>query len=577
MRTAINQNHHPAGVLLPPLDQGGRRRRMPAARGRQALALLMAALLVSASFLPRVEAAAGDPDPTFDLDGKVTTDFVLQGFGSTFDQAEAVAVQSDGKIVAAGTAGGSAGLPNFALARYTSNGTLDPTFGDGGKVTTDFGGDDYGQAMAIQDDGKIVVVGQATLGSGGDFALARYNPDGSLDMTFGPGGMVTLDLSSGDDDIAEAVAIEGDGQIVVGGRAHDLGFGAQFALARFNSDGSLDTLFGMGGVVTHTLGADGIRDLALQSDGKIVAVGGDPALLVRYNSDGTLDSGFGVGGMVATAGESAVALQSDGKVVTAGNIGNTDFAVVRYGGDGNLDMTFGGGLATVNFFGFNDSAQDMVIQSDGKIVVAGRANTGIGSNFGVARLDTNGNLDPMFGAGGKATTDFFGEPNVDHAFAVALQSDGKIVAAGLVTGDPDGEFNFGLARYDGGPIVAAPCPQPQGYWKNNPAAWPVTSLTLGTQTYTQAELLAILNTSTTKDASLILARQLIAAKLNLAAGSDSAPVSSTIAHADSLFSGFNGKLPYKVKPPSVTGQAMTADAVVLDNYNKALLTPGCNP
>ena len=125
-------------------------------------------------------------------------------------------------------------------------------------------------------------------------------------------------------------------------------------------------------------------------------------------------------------------------------------------------------------------------------------------------------------------------------------------------------------------VTAAPCPQTQGYWKNNPDAWPVDSLTLGSQTYTKTELLTILTTATRGDASLILAHQLIAAKLNIANGSgEPAPVSSTITHADSVLSGFSGKLPYHVKPSSPNGQAMVTDATTLDNYNNGLLTSGC--
>ena len=126
-------------------------------------------------------------------------------------------------------------------------------------------------------------------------------------------------------------------------------------------------------------------------------------------------------------------------------------------------------------------------------------------------------------------------------------------------------------------ISQAPCPQSQGHWKNNPALWPVTSLMLGSQTYSKTELLAILKNSTSSDASIILARQLIAAKLNVANGSDPAPISNTIIHADSLLSGFTGKLPYKVKTNSATGKAMVNDATVPNNYNNNQLTPGCAP
>ena len=125
-------------------------------------------------------------------------------------------------------------------------------------------------------------------------------------------------------------------------------------------------------------------------------------------------------------------------------------------------------------------------------------------------------------------------------------------------------------------VTAAPCPQTQGYWKNNPDAWPVNSLTLGSQTYTKTELLTILRTATRGDASLILAHQLIAAKLNIANGSgEPAPVPSTITHADSVLGGFSGKLPYNIKPSSPNGQAMVTDATTLDNYNNGLLTSGC--
>src|SRR5262249_34689580 len=124
-------------------------------------------------------------------------------------------------------------------------------------------------------------------------------------------------------------------------------------------------------------------------------------------------------------------------------------------------------------------------------------------------------------------------------------------------------------------VVAPVCPQPQGYWKNNPAAWPVNTLMLGSQTYTKTELLAILSTPINGDASLTLADQLITAKLNIANGADGTPVTSTINHADGVLSGFKGKLPYKVKPSSANGQAMVNDASVLDNYNNGALTTGC--
>jgi hypothetical protein len=147
------------------------------------------------------------------------------------------------------------------------------------------------------------------------------------------------------------------------------------------------------------------------------------------------------------------------------------------------------------------------------------------------------------------------------------------------TFSPESDQHEGSALVDCAvpPPPTGACPLTQGYWKNHPDAWPVTTLTLGSQTYTEAELLAILRTPVRGDASLILAHQLIAAKLNIANGSDPAPVSATITDADSLLSGFAGTLPYHVRPSSPTGQAMVADAATLDSYNSGQLTPDCTP
>jgi uncharacterized delta-60 repeat protein/uncharacterized repeat protein (TIGR01451 family) len=248
----------------------------------------------------------------------------------------AVAIQSDGKIVAVGGTDG-----DFAISRYEGDGSLDSTFGVSGTVTTDFGGFDYGQAVAIQSDGKIVAVG----GADGDFAIARYEDDGSLDSTFGINGIKTT--YSGGPDGGNAVAIQSDGRIVVAGDA-----GGDFGVVRYNDEGDLDSTFGIGGVVKTDFGAsDGASAIGIQTDGKIVVAGtiDDPYStdsdmgVVRYNSDGNLDSTFGISGMVTTdlggsdAGR-AVAIQSDGKIVVVGNAGE-DFGVARYLKGPELVMT----------------------------------------------------------------------------------------------------------------------------------------------------------------------------------------------------------------------------------------------
>jgi uncharacterized delta-60 repeat protein len=318
-------------------------------------------------------------------------------------------LQPDGKIIAAGSAvqSGGGGV-NFALARYDSNGNLDPTFGAGGKVTTDFfGSTDQANAIVLQPDGKIVAGGEAT-GSGGnlDFALARYDSSGSLDTSFGTGGKVVTDFFGANDDALD-VELQPDGKIVAAGSANKPGSGFRFALARYDSGGHLDSTFGAGGRVADN---SAISNEAIQ----------------------------------------AIVLQPDGKIVAAGDIlrnGTFDFALARYDSAGSLDPTFGnGGKVTTDFFGLSDGALDVALQPDGKIVAAGNAGgNGFNIDFALARYDGGGNLDPTFGIGGKATTDFMNRSG-DFARAVALQPDGKIVAVGEAFLD-GGVLDFAVARY----------------------------------------------------------------------------------------------------------------------------------
>src|SRR5215208_3932336 len=228
--------------------------------GTALIAVVAAALLLP----PGALAAAGSLDPMFSGDGRQTT-----VFGPGNSRAEAVAIQPDGKIVAVGTAAGA----RFAVARYSLNGSLDPTFSGDGRHTTDFAGDRAGAyAVATQADGRIVVVGTAGA-SGllpGNFALARYNPNGSLDASFSGDGKQTTDFGGFDE--ATGVALQGDGKIVVVGQTAL----SDFALARYNPNGSLDTSFSGDGKETTDFGGvdDGAGGVALQEDGKIIAAGG---------------------------------------------------------------------------------------------------------------------------------------------------------------------------------------------------------------------------------------------------------------------------------------------------------------
>ena len=405
--------------------------------------------------------SAGVLDTTFDSDGKVTTDFAS---GNSNDRIHGVAVLSDGKVLAGGYSSHPAPrFTDFTLARYTAGGALDTTFGSGSPKT---GYDvsmrtrsDTGLAMLLQGDGTVLIGGYVYTGTGNDydFAVGRFTAAGVLDTTFGTSGVATTPIGS-DNDEASALAVQSDGKIVLAGFGHN-GTHEDFALTRYSSAGVLDTSFGSSGVVTTAAGSgtDYGYGVALQSDGKLVMVGDvttGSAIdfgLTRYNSDGTVDTGFGKDGRVTTdfnSGASdhgeAVAVQSDGKIVAAGrsNKGTAkDFAVARYNSDGSLDTGFGtGGKVTTDFSSGEDRPYAVAVHTDGTIVVVGYAHNGTSNAFAIARYTSMGVPDTSFDSDGKVTTDF-GTSN-DRARAVAIQSDGKIVVGGGAKGD------FTVARYD---------------------------------------------------------------------------------------------------------------------------------
>ena len=346
--------------------------------------------------------------------------------------------------------------------RRIAAGDLDATFGDGGRVFTDVSelSDDNARALVIQPDGRIVVVGCSSESGRRVFAAVRYRPDGATDGDFGTAGRVLTDLG-GESDVAD-VALQPDDRIIVVGNVARPGSLHDFAVVRYNADGSPDRGFGARGQVVADLGSDDYAAaVAVQPDGKIVVVGptGTPGrrdmAVVRYNADGSPDDRFGTGGIrLADLGSSrpsddvaiAVAVQPDGKIVVAGysnRPGSYDFAVVRLNADGSpddgspLDTTPGDrfaadGAAFVHFGG-RAEIWSMALQPDGKIVVAGfswSASEGailldtLGTKM--ARLDADGHLDGSFGKGGKVSTDL---PGNDRTYRIALQSDGKIVAA----------------------------------------------------------------------------------------------------------------------------------------------------
>ncbi|MFE2961268.1 NHL repeat-containing protein [Nocardia tengchongensis] len=405
--------------------------------------------------------AAGTLDSGFGAGGKVTTDL-----GSPADRANAVVVQADGKIVAAGSTQDPAQGDNFAVVRYTPDGKLDSGFGDGGKSVTDFGGkSDVVAAVALQPDGKIVAVGTSHgTATGDNIALARYTSDGRLDSGFGTGGRVSSDLGTAADH-GNAVAVQSDGKILVAGSTKDPVQGDNFVVLRYAPDGKLDAGFGDGGKVSTDFGgrSDIAKSIAVESDGKIVVAGtssgtatGDNIALARYTSDGKPDSGFGVNGQVSsdlgTAADhgNAVAVQSDGKIVVVGStkdpVQGDNFLVARYAPDGKLDSGFGdGGRTATDFGGQADVAVAVALAQDGKVVVVGTSSgTSTGDNIALARYTSDGKLDSGFGTGGQVSTDL--GTAADHGNAVALQSNGDIVVAGT-TKDPAQGDNFVVLRY----------------------------------------------------------------------------------------------------------------------------------
>jgi uncharacterized delta-60 repeat protein len=373
----------------------------------------------------------GDLDTTFGSGGKKTVNF-----GGT-DAARAVLVQPNGRVVAAGGGGPAS---SFCVVRLRSaNGTLDPTFGSGGKRVVDLGSDDesvYG--AALQPDGKIVLAGDSRLQP----AVVRLKANGALDTTFDGDGKKLF--SWGAIGRVTAVVVAPNGKILLGGFSGPEGGNIQ--VARMTAKGALDTTFGAGGIATVDFGATEFgAAIARQADGRILVAGQSSAggaVIARLRATGVLDTDFGGDGRVTLPGGgslSAVLVQPDRNIVVAGNAsGSAMMTVTRLKPDGSLDAAFGSaGTTTVAFGSLANPLGGAARQPDGKIVVAGY--TQDGEDVAVARLNTNGSLDATFGIGGKATVDFgvatFGN-------AVALARNGRIVVAGQKTGGDD----FGVAR-----------------------------------------------------------------------------------------------------------------------------------
>ncbi len=382
------------------------------------------------------------------------------------DMANAVVLQPDGKIVTAGYLyNPSIGDHDIAVIRLNPDGSVDGSFNSDGIFWHPHAGDDYGLGLALRPDGKIIVAGTTISPStfDADFALLQLNADGSPDPTFGSSGFLPL-AAVGTSEYVRSVTIQPDGKIILTGWM-DGQSSIDFHAVRLNSDGTLDPSFSGDGKVTLDITGsnDHTRSAALQADGKLVIGGwadhGIPGagdiFLARLNANGSLDSSFAGDGILqfSTPGVNEtlqdLAIQPDGKIIAVGrtDIGGsgTDFMAIRLLPTGNLDTAFDSDGTMIFIRPTTDeNANTLTIGPDGEIVLAGTLIDAAGRDFAVLKLRSNGSPNFGFGSGGMAVIDL-GSPS-DELFGVAIQpDDGKIVIAGG-TYEPQYDMDSVVAR-----------------------------------------------------------------------------------------------------------------------------------
>jgi uncharacterized delta-60 repeat protein len=410
--------------------------RCPSARAA-VLALALLAVPVAALARP------GELDPTWSGDGIAITDV-----GSVSDSPTATALQPDGKVVVVG------GFAGQYLARYASDGSLDPTFGNGGIVVTNpprTCSAPFAHAVAIDAAGRIVVAGTFDCE---EWLVTRYDAAGALDPTFGAGGLAVIPVAA--DRSVGGMVIQPDGRIVVVGYRRPESQ-PNILLVRLEDDGAPDPTFGVGGFVDTIITADDEAVGVLQQpDGKLVVLAyldGNSGLL-RYDAAGNLDPTFGTGGFLTLPAVElvSIALQPDGRILAAGRTyaPPTSAGIVRFEDDGDLDTTFAGsGILLTSFGGdVTDGGKRVDVQPDGKIVLLGRSDRpGFIYDIVLARFFSDGTVDPTFGQVGQVRT------LVGGSFLVAdggllLQPDGKLLVVGAA--GPFGSLDFAVYRYLGG-------------------------------------------------------------------------------------------------------------------------------
>ena len=361
---------------------------------------------------------------------------VLTSLSTSDDIASAMSLQYDGMIVVSGFCNAS-----FTLLKYTPEGRLDPSFGTGGVVKTIHKTvEDRSSATLVLGDGKILMAGSLYDNNAMYFAMVRYQPDGNWDTTFGNKGLIVRSIGEGDD-VATSMALQPDGKIIVAGSSTNGNY-EDFALVRFNYNGTMDSTFGKNGMVISNIssGDDRIAAVTLQRDGKIVAAGSANTDfgVARYLPNGEPDRSFGANGIVIKSlqnGEDlaqGVTIQPDGKIIVAGssfNGDNFDFAVARFTPEGRLDKTFGKeGIVLTPVGDGDDKVNALALQPDGKIILAGSSDNGAANDIALMRFSNSGTADESFGKKGLVITSV--QKGDENAYCIALQKDLKIVVAG---------------------------------------------------------------------------------------------------------------------------------------------------
>ncbi len=407
---------------------------------RNGLVVAAAALLLIATATP-ASAAAGDLDRSFSHNGRV-----FAKISHTNDEAFGVAIQIDGRIVVAGTANAGFSDTDVGMVRYLPDGRQDPSFGHHGAVRTDLGGAETVADVALQTDGRIVVVGTASR----DVMVARYRSNGSPDRGFGSNGIVRTDLGKFDD--ASSVAVQPDGRLVVTGMTSN-GTAGRWFVARYLQEGELDPAFADGGIrLGSRRSGFAPDDVALRSDGRILVAGRTfpPGIVEvrRLLRNGRTDEAFGTNGRTRTPVSSgmraAIALRHGEMFVTGAVPGaGSDFGIAALTANGTLDAAFGdGGVTSVDFSGSSDQADAIVIDADGNLIVGGDT---IGSTFrlfALTRLLPDGSIDASFGRDGRVTT---GGGELGFTEDLTVDASGRIVLTGV--GSPGGRLAFATLRY----------------------------------------------------------------------------------------------------------------------------------